>query len=61
MKMTEMFKFVNNIIINGVYPEKFNILIDESDRANVKNSPIFGSISYLLSNLIGSNGPLNIN
>ena len=61
MKMTEMFKFVNNIIINGVYPEKLNILIDESDRANVKNSPILGSISYLLSNLIGSNGPLNIN
>ena len=61
MKLTEMFQFVNNITINGVFPEELNISINESDRANIQNSPILGSASYLLSNLIGVNGSLNIN
>jgi hypothetical protein len=61
MKLTEMFQNVNNIIIKGVLPEELNILINESDRANIQNSPILGSASYLLSNLIGVNGSLNIN
>ena len=61
MKLTEMFQNVNNIIIKGILPEELNILINESDRANIQNSPILGSASYLLSNLIGVNGSLNIN
>ena len=61
IKLTEMFGYVNDIIINGVDPKELNILIDKSDLADVKNSPILGSVAYLLSNLTGVNGPLNLN
>ena len=60
-KLTEMFQLVNNIILYGVDPEKLDILIDEKDRAEVRNSPILGSVAYLLSNLTGINGPLSLN
>ena len=60
-KLAEMFQMVNDIILNGVDPDKLNILIDESDRADVRNSPILGSVAYLLSNLTGVNGPLSLN
>ena len=61
VKLAEMLKFFNDIILNGVYPKELNILTDKSDLANVKDSPILGSIAYLLSNLTGVNGPLNLN
>ena len=60
-KITEMFQFVNNIILNGVDPEKLTILIEESELSNIKKSPILGSLAYLLSNLTGINGPLSLN
>ena len=60
-KLADMFKIVNDIISNGVEPEELHILLDESVLANVKNSPILGSVAYLLSNLTGVNGPLNLN
>ena len=60
-KLTEMFQLVNNIILYGADPEKLDILIDEKDRADVRNSPILGSVAYLLSNLTGINGPLSLN
>ena len=56
-----MFQFVNNIILNGVDPEKLTILIEESELSNIKKSPILGSLAYLLSNLTGINGPLSLN
>ena len=60
-KIMELFNFVNNIILSKVEPEELNILINESDRANLKNSPILGSVAYVLSNLTGANGRLSIN
>ena len=60
-KITEMFQYLNSIILNKVEPEELNILINETERANIKTSPIFGSIAYLLTNLTGANGPLSIN
>ena len=60
-KLAEMFQYVNNIILNEVYPDELNILIDEPDRANLKNSPIIGSLAYLLTNLTGINGTLSLN
>ena len=60
-KIMELFNFVNNIILTEVEPVQLNILIDDSERANLKISPIFGSIAYLLTNLTGANGPLSVN
>ena len=60
-KITEMFQYLNSIILNKVEPEELNILINETERANIKTSPIFGSVAYLLTNLTGANGPLSIN
>ena len=60
-KLTGLFEVVNNIILNSVEPEELNILMDESDRANLKFSPIIGSLAYLLTNLTGINGPLSLN
>ena len=59
-KITEMFQYLNSIILNKVEPEELNILINETERGNIKTSPIFGSIAYLLTNLTGANGPLSI-
>ena len=60
-KLTEMFQLVNDIITNRVEPEELNILIDEKDRADIRNSPILGSVAFLLNNLTGINGPLSLN
>ena len=60
-KLTEMLEFISDIISNEIYPKELNILTDKSDLANVKNSPILGSVAYLLSNLTGANGPLSLN
>lgn len=60
-KIMELFEFVNDIILGKVEPEELNILINDSDRVNLKNSPILGSVAYVLSNLTGANGRLSIN
>ena len=60
-KIMELFDFLNNFILKKVEPEELNILINDSDRANLKNSSILGSFAYILSNLTGANGPLSIN
>ena len=60
-KIMELFKFVNDIILGKVEPEELNILINDSDRVNLKNSLILGSVAYVLSNLTGANGRLSIN
>ena len=60
-KIMELFEFVNDIILGKVEPEELNILINDSDRVNLKNSPILGSVAYVLSNLTGTNGRLSIN
>ena len=56
-----MFEIINNIIINRVEPNKLNILMNETELADVRNSSIIGSLSYLLSNVTGANGPLCFN
>ena len=60
-KLSEMFQNVNDIILNGVYPEELNITMDESVRADLRYSPIMGSLAYLLTNLTGINGKLSLN
>ena len=60
-KLSEMFQNVNDIILNGVYPDELNITMDESVLADLKYSPIMGSLSYLLTNLTGVNGKLSLN
>ena len=60
-KLAEMFETVNDIILNGVDPEELHILTNKADLADVRKSPILGSIAYLLSNLTGANGPLSLN
>ena len=60
-KLGEVFHKVNNIILNGVEPKKLNISINESDLSNLKQSPIISSVDFLLNNLTGVNGPLNLN
>ena len=60
-KLSEMFQNVNDIILNGVYPEELNITIEESERADLRYSPIMGSLAYLLTNLTGINGKLSLN
>ena len=60
-KLADAFQFVNNIILNGIQPDELIITVDEKDRADIKASPILGSVAYLLSNLTGANGPLSLN
>ena len=60
-KLEGAFEFVNEIILNGVQPDKLNITISKTDIADVRNSSFIGSIAYLLSNLTGANGPLSLN
>jgi hypothetical protein len=60
-KLSEIFQNVNDIILNGVYPEELNITMEESERADLRYSPIMGSIAYLLTNLTGINGKLSLN
>ena len=60
-KLEDMFEIVNHIILNGVEPDKLNILTNQSDLADVRNSSILGSVAYLLSNLTGADGPLSLN
>ena len=61
IKLSEMFQNVNDIILNGVYPDELNITMDESSLSDLKYSPIMGSLSYLLTNLTGVNGKLSLN
>ena len=60
-KLGGLFQKVNNIILNGVEPKKLNISINETDLSNLKQSPIISSVDFLLNNLTGVNGPLNLN
>ena len=60
-KLTDAFQMLNEIIVKKVEPEKLNITFAESDLADVRNSRILGSASYLLSNLTGAKGPLSLN
>ena len=60
-KFKEIFKDINAIILKGTEPEKLNITFDKKVLADVRESPVLGSISYVLTNLTGINGPLNLN
>ena len=60
-KLAAAFEIANDILINGVEPKELIITVDENDRADIKFSPIIGSVTYLLSNLTGANGPLSLN
>ena len=57
----ELFQKANNIILNGVEPERLNISIKEQDRSNLKKSSLIHAVGYLLNNLTGIEGPLNLN
>ena len=57
-KLEEMFGYVNELILKKTEPEKLNIIMDKNDLADVRESPVLGSISYLLTNITGINGPL---
>ena len=60
-KLGEVFQKINELITSKIEPDKLNILIDKSDLADVRKSPILGSAAYLLTNLTGAHGPLNLN
>ena len=60
-KLGELFQKVNNIILNGVEPKELNIVTKESDRADLRTSPIISAVGYLLNNLTGADGPLSLN
>ena len=57
----ELFKKVNKIILSGVEPDKLNITIKEQDLSNLRKSSLISAASYLLNNLTGIDGPLNLN
>ena len=60
-KLEKIFDVVNHIIVNGNQPDKLNITIKETDLADIRNSPIIGSLSYALSNLTGVDGSMSLN
>ena len=60
-KLREIFKYIDDIISKGTEPDKLNIIMDKNVLADVIKSPVLGSISYLLTNLTGINGPLTLN
>ena len=61
VKIGGLFQKVNDIIINGTEPQKLNITINEKDVSDLRTSSLMSAVSYLLNNLIGINGPLDIN
>ena len=61
IKIGGLFQKVNDIIINGTEPQKLNITINEKDVSDLRTSSLMSAVSYLLNNLIGINGPLDIN
>ena len=60
-KLREMFKYIDDIISKGTEPDKLNIVMDKNVLADVRKSRVLGSISYLLTNFTGINGPLTLN
>ena len=60
-KLEDIFYQLNDIILNGAEPDELYITIKEKDIADIRNSPIIGSIGYLLTNFTGANGPLSLN
>ena len=56
-----LFQKVNKIILNGVEPQRLNITIKEQDRSNLRKSSLISAVGYLLNNLTGIDGPLNLN
>ena len=60
-KLGELFQKANNIILNGVEPKELYIVTKESDRADLRTSPIISAVGYLLNNLTGADGPLSLN
>ena len=60
-KLGELFEKVNKIILSGVEPDKLNITIKEQDLSNLRKSSLISAASYLLNNLTGIDGPLNLN
>ena len=60
-ELGELFQKVNKIILNGIEPQRLNITTKEQDRSNLRKSSLIGAVSYLLNNLIGIEGPLNLN
>ena len=60
-QLGELFNKVNKIILNGVEPEKLNITIKEKDLSNLRKSSLISAAGFLLNNLTGIEGPLNLN
>jgi len=60
-QLGELFNKVNKIILNGVEPDKLNITIKKQDLSNLRKSSLISAASYLLNNLTGIEGPLNLN
>ena len=60
-QLGELFQKVNKIILNGVEPQRLNITIKEQDRSNLQKSSLISAVGYLLNNLTGIDGPLNLN
>ena len=60
-KLGELFQKLNHIIENGAEPKPLNISMNEEEINDLKKSPLISAISYLLNNLIGVNGPADIN
>ena len=60
-KLEDALSLVNNIILNGIQPNKLNITINKTDLADIRNSSIIGSIALLIGSLVGTEGPFTIN
>ena len=61
LKIGNLFQILNNMIKNSVFPKQLNISIDDEELINLKKSNLISTVGYILNNLTGINGPLNIN
>lgn len=60
-QLEEALATLNQMIINRVQPEELNVTINEMDRADLRRSPIIGSLDLILVNFEGAEGPLSLN
>ena len=59
-QLSNLFRMVNDVIINGVSPLQLRIVTKQRDISNLRNSSLATAVSFLLNNIIGTTGPLNI-
>ena len=61
LKIGNLFQKLNNMVQNNILPKQLNISIDDNELMNLKKSNLISTVSFILNNITGINGPLNIN